>query len=103
MKQAIREAIIKLEMAEKYDLDIGWHQGYLQGLKDVNEGNLRFLSKLDSVMNDKCVKDVDVAKIVGDTRQSIYDKRVKGMKSRTVKAKKIAKFLGVEPEDILEV
>ena len=101
LTQAIREAVIKLEMAKEHNLDVDYYKGYLQALRDVDGGNLRFLSKLDGVMKDKCIKDVEVANHVGDTRQSVYDKRVKGMKSNTVKARKIAEFLGVPVEDVL--
>lgn len=103
LDKAIHDQGIRLEMAIKHNIDVEYHRGYLKALKDVSNGSIRSLSKLDNVMREQCVSDTEVAREVGQSRQSIFDKRLKGIKNKTAKVEKIAEYLKVNVEDILEI
>lgn len=102
LTKAIKEAEVRLEMAEKHDLDIGYYKGYLKALKDVDNKTLSFNSKVDKAMKDKCIKEYELVKLTGLSRQSVNKIRIEGRFSKTKAMIKIAKALDVNVEDILE-
>lgn len=102
LTKARNKAETKLEMAIEYDVNIEYHRGYLQALKDVDEKNLSFNSKLDKVMKDKCIREYELVEKTGIKRQTINLMRIEGRSSETDNMKKIAKALDVNVLDILE-
>jgi hypothetical protein len=102
LNNAIKEAQIILAVNKKHGMDVEWQEGYLQALNDVNGGHIAYASKLDRIMRERCIGDTELGKAVKSSRQSINDSKIRGIKSRTKKARSIAVYFGVELDEIVE-